>query len=60
MLLHDLEELDHDLGGRAEQDLAFPAALGVGDGEKSVVQNGHENHDEIGFLLYTNVREMRL
>ena len=44
MLLHDLEELDHDLGGRADQDLALAAALGVGDVHQGVVEDRDQNH----------------
>jgi len=31
VLLHTLEELDDDLGGRTDQDLAATTLLGVGD-----------------------------
>eukprot|EP00759_Apiculatamorpha_spiralis_P056547 PhF_6_TR8244/c0_g1_i1/m.12547 len=44
VLLHDLEELDDDLGGGADQNLALSAALGAGDVSERVVQRGHERH----------------
>ncbi len=44
VLLHDLEELDDDLGGRADKDLALAAALSVGNVHESVVKDGDQNH----------------
>jgi hypothetical protein len=44
VLLHDLQELDDDLGARAEEDLALAAALGASDGAEGVSQNGHKGH----------------
>lgn len=40
VLLHDVQETDDDLGGRADQDLALAGLLGVVDGVKRIVQNG--------------------
>lgn len=40
MLLHDVQETDDDLGGRADQDLALAGLLGVVDGVKRIVENG--------------------
>lgn len=44
MLLHDLEELDDDLGGRSDQDLSLTSLLGVGDGLESVSENRRSGH----------------
>jgi hypothetical protein len=52
VFLHDLQELNHDLGGRADKHLAFTTTLGVGDGGKSVVQHAHENHGDCLFKTY--------
>ena len=38
--LHDGQELDNDLGGRADHDLALAGLLGVVDGVKRIVQDG--------------------
>lgn len=42
--LHDLEELDNDLGGRSDQDLTLAGLLGIVDGVEGVVENGSANH----------------
>jgi hypothetical protein len=42
--LHDGQELDNDLGGRADQDLALAGLLGVVDGIEAVVENGSLDH----------------
>lgn len=44
MLLHDLEELDDDLGGRTDQDLALAGLLGVVDAVEGIVENGSADH----------------
>lgn len=44
MLLHDLEELDNDLGGRTDQDLTLARLLGVVDALESIVENGSADH----------------
>lgn len=44
MALHDLEELDNDLGGRSDQDLTLAGLLGIVDAVKSVVENGSADH----------------
>lgn len=44
VLLHDLEELDNDLGGRSDQDLALASLLGVVDALESVIENGGSDH----------------
>ena len=44
VLLHDGEELDNDLGGRTDQDLALAALLGVVDGVKGIVEDGSLDH----------------
>ena len=44
MSLHDLEELDDDLGAGSDQDLTLSSLLGVVDALKSIVQNGGADH----------------
>ena len=44
MALHDLEELDDDLGGRSDQDLALAGLLGVVDGVEGIVENRSADH----------------
>lgn len=44
MALHNLEELDDDLGGRSDQDLTLASLLGIVDGVESVVENGSADH----------------
>lgn len=39
VLLHDAEELDNDLGGWADQDLALSSLLCVVDGLERIVEN---------------------
>jgi len=39
VLLHDTEELDDDLGGRADQDLSLSGLLGVVDGIERIVED---------------------
>ena len=42
--LHDLEELDDDLGARSDQDLTLAGLLGIVDGVEGVVENGGADH----------------
>jgi hypothetical protein len=42
--LHDGQELDNDLGGRADHDLARAGLLGVVDGVERIVENGGLDH----------------
>lgn len=42
--LHDLEELDDDLGARSDQDLALAGLLGVVDAVEGIVENGSADH----------------
>lgn len=44
MLLHDVEELDDDLGARSDHDLATAGLLGVVHGVKRIVENGGLDH----------------
>ena len=39
VLLHDAEELDDDLGGRADHDLTLSGFLGVVDGIERIVED---------------------
>jgi len=51
VLLHQGQELDNDLGGRADQDLALATLLSVVDVVEAVVQDGDADHFDM--LLYT-------
>ena len=42
--LHDLQELDNDLGARSDQDLTLAGLLGIVDGVEGVVENGSADH----------------
>jgi hypothetical protein len=42
--LHDSQELDNDLGGRADQDLALASLLGVVDRLEAIVEDGSLDH----------------
>lgn len=42
--LHDLEELDNDLGARSDQDLALASLLGVVDRVEGIVENRSADH----------------
>lgn len=42
--LHDGQELDDDLGGGSDENLSLTGFLGVGDGLKSVSENGSASH----------------
>ena len=44
MLLHQRQELDDDLGGRTDQDLALATLLSVVDVVEAVVQDGNADH----------------
>ena len=44
MLLHDSKELDNDLGGRTDHDLALASLLGIVDGVERIVENGSLDH----------------
>lgn len=44
MLLHNLEELDDNLGGRSDENLSLTGLFGVVDGVKSVSENGSTSH----------------
>mmetsp|Transcript_29150 Transcript_29150/g.43240 ORF Transcript_29150/g.43240 Transcript_29150/m.43240 type:complete len:129 (-) Transcript_29150:34-420(-) len=47
--LHNLEELDGDLGGRADEDLLLTTLLSVGNGLQSISEHGHTRHlGEVG------------
>jgi hypothetical protein len=47
VLLHQAQELNDDLGGRAEEHLALSTALSVGDGLEGVGEGINENHFEL-------------
>lgn len=44
MTLHDLEELDDDLGAGSDQDLTLASLLGVVDALEGIVEDGSANH----------------
>ena len=44
MTLHDSQELDDDLGGRTDEDLALAGLLGVVDSIQAVVEHGSFDH----------------
>lgn len=44
MLLHDSQELDNDLGARADEHLALAGLLGVVDALQSIVEDGGADH----------------
>lgn len=44
VLLHDRQELDDDLGGRTDEDLALASLLGVVHGVKRIVKDGGLDH----------------
>lgn len=58
MLLHDAQELDDDLGARADEDLALAALLGVVDGVERIVKDGSLDHfDGLAEILKRRVAE---
>jgi hypothetical protein len=44
VLLHDLEELDNDFGGRPDHDLALAGLLGVVEAVERIVEDGGADH----------------
>lgn len=44
VLLHNLQELDHDLGARPDEHLPLSTLLSVGDGLQSVREHSHFHH----------------
>ena len=44
VLLHNLQELDDNLGARADHDLALAGLLGVVDGVERIVEDGCLDH----------------
>jgi hypothetical protein len=61
MALHDLEELDDDLGAGSDQDLTLAGLLGIVDGVEGVVENGSANHfgGVVGTEILKSSLEMR-
>lgn len=58
VLLHDLEELDGNLGSRADDNLTLTAVLGVGDVLKGVVEDRDKDHGAV--TTKGSVEAMRL
>ena len=44
VLLHLLQELDHDLTGRADEDLTLSTLLSVGDSLEAIGEDRYANH----------------
>jgi len=44
ILLHLLQELDHDLTGRADEDLTLSTLLSVGDSLEAIGEDRYANH----------------
>lgn len=55
MLLHNTQELDDDLGARADQDLAFSGLVCIVDGVERVVENGDADHIDETIGRYSNL-----
>lgn len=53
MTLHDLQELDDNLGAWADQNLALAGLLGVVDGIERIVEDGGLDHFG-GWLRFSN------
>ena len=58
VLLHDRQELDNDLGGRTDQDLALASLLSVVDGVERIVEDGSLDHFG-GWKRFSDRREER-
>lgn len=56
--LHDLEELDNDLGARSDHDLTLAALLGVVDRVEGIVENGSADH--LGGVVETEILKSSL
>lgn len=50
MLLHDVQELDDDLGGRTDQHLTAAGLLGVVHGVERIVEDGGADHFDGVFI----------
>ena len=59
MLLHALEVLDNDLGGRADDHLAAATALGVGDVDEGVVEGRDHNHLDESLTIERDIIETK-
>lgn len=60
VLLHDVEELDDDLGARPDHDLALAGLLGVVHAVESIVEDGGADHScGIGGRFSSRDLEMR-
>jgi hypothetical protein len=59
--LHDLEELDDDLGAGSDQDLALAGLLGVVDAVEGIVEDGSADHlgSVVGSEILKSKLEMR-
>lgn len=55
MSLHDGQELNDDLGARADEHLALASLFGVVDGVERIVEDGGLDHfgDEVRFSMAT-------
>lgn len=60
VLLHDSEELDDDLGGRTDEDLALASLLGVVHGVKRIVEDGGLDHfGGVGIEILKSIEGIR-
>lgn len=57
--LHDLQELDNDLGAGSDHNLTLAGLLGVVDGVERIVENGSADHFGGLLEILKSRREMR-
>jgi len=53
VLLHDLEELDNDLGGGPDHNLALAALLGIVERVEGIVEDGSADH--LGGIVWVEI-----
>lgn len=60
VLLHDRQELDDDLGGRADHNLTLASLLGVVHGVKRIVEDGGLDHfGGVGIEILKSIEGIR-
>lgn len=59
MLLHDRQELDDNLGGRTDNDLALAATFSIVDAVQAVVQDRDADHNVSKFTQQMRQRGKR-
>ncbi len=55
VLLHDLQELDNNLGGWSDQDLTLSTLLSIGNGLEDIGEHRHLSH-----LIYISLKKVRI